>query len=155
VSTTLGGNDLDNSQPNKHATHVLHSSKKSHTEKRDHQQEDFVRSSLISARKLRIHHEDGELHKASNQNTRLVQTTEKRTEVEGALLLDVVVGKGAPILELLPCENETLLVRRNALLVLDLGLDIVNSIRRLDFEGDGLPRQGLDKNLHAATETED
>jgi hypothetical protein len=31
---------------------------------------------------------------------------------------------------------------------LDLGLDIVNGIRRLDLKRDGLARQGLDENLH-------
>jgi hypothetical protein len=45
--------------------------------------------------------------------------------VECRLLLDVVVGKGATILELLSSEDQTLLVRGNALLVLDLGLDVV------------------------------
>jgi len=45
--------------------------------------------------------------------------------VECRLLLDVVVGKGAAILELLSGEDQTLLVRGNALLVLDLGLDVV------------------------------
>ena len=35
------------------------------------------------------------------------------------------------------------------LLVLDLGLDVVNGIRGLDLEGDGLAGEGLDKDLHA------
>jgi hypothetical protein len=45
--------------------------------------------------------------------------------MERRLLLDVVVGEGAAILELLAGEDETLLVRGNAFLVLDLGLYIV------------------------------
>jgi len=69
-------------------------------------------------------------------------------QVEGALLLDVVVSKRAPVLELFASEDETLLVRGDALLVLDLGLDIVNGVRRLHLEGDGLPSQGLNKDLH-------
>ncbi len=52
-------------------------------------------------------------------------TTETEDEVESRLLLDVVVGKSAAILELLAGEDQALLVRGNALLVLDLGLDIV------------------------------
>ena len=52
-------------------------------------------------------------------------TTKAEDEMKGALLLDVVVGEGAAIFELLARENETLLVRGNALLVLDLGLDVV------------------------------
>jgi hypothetical protein len=46
-------------------------------------------------------------------------------QVQRALLLDVVVGKGAPVLQLLAGENEALLVGGNALLVLDLGLHIL------------------------------
>src|ERR1700749_429769 len=34
-------------------------------------------------------------------------------------------------------------------LVLDLGFDIVNSIRRFHLEGDGLSSKSLDKDLHA------
>jgi hypothetical protein len=47
------------------------------------------------------------------------------------------------------------LVRRDALLVLDLGLDVVDGIRRLNLEGDGLSGQSLDENLHTTTEAED
>ena len=49
--------------------------------------------------------------------------------MEGGLLLDVVVSKGAAILKLLASEDETLLVRGDALLVLDLRLDVVNGVR--------------------------
>ena len=68
------------------------------------------------------------------------QEAEKRSN---AYLLDVVVGKSAAILELLAGENQTLLIRGNAFLVLDLGLDIVDSVARLHLKGDGLARQGL------------
>lgn len=44
--------------------------------------------------------------------------------MEGRLLLDVVIRKGAAILELLSGEDETLLVWGNTFLVLDLGLDL-------------------------------
>ena len=42
-------------------------------------------------------------------------------------------------------RNETLLVWGNALLVLDLALHIVDGVRGLDLEGDGLARQGLNE----------
>jgi hypothetical protein len=58
--------------------------------------------------------------------------------VECALLLDVVVGERPTILQLLTRKDQALLVRRNALLVLNLGLDIVDGIRGLDLKGDGL-----------------
>jgi len=56
--------------------------------------------------------------------------------MEGQLLLNVVVRKGAAILELLSGKDETLLVRRGTLLVLDLCLHVVNGVRGLDLEGD-------------------
>ena len=65
--------------------------------------------------------------------------------MEGALLLDVVVGEGTAILELLAGKDQALLVRGNALLVLDLALDIVDGVRGLDLKGDGLAREGLDE----------
>ena len=64
--------------------------------------------------------------------------------MEGGLLLDVVVGEGAAVLELLAGEDQALLVRGDALLVLDLRLDVVDRVRRLYLEGNGLARQGLD-----------
>jgi hypothetical protein len=64
-------------------------------------------------------------------------------------LLNVVVRKSAAILQLLASEDQALLVRRDALLVLDLGLDIVDRVRGLNLEGDGLAREGL----HEAVES--
>ena len=54
--------------------------------------------------------------------------------MEGGLLLDVVIRQGPPILELLPSEDKALLVWGNALLVLDLSLDVVDSVGGLDLE---------------------
>ena len=104
--------------------------------------------------------------------TLLSTTTETEDQVEGGLLLDVVVGESAAILELLAGEDQALLVRGDAawsckhrasskvagdspLLVLDLGLDIVDRVRRLHLEGDGLSGQRLDEDLHASTKTKD
>ena len=47
----------------------------------------------------------------------LASTTEAEDQVEGRLLLDVVVRKSATVLELLSGEDQTLLVRGNALIV--------------------------------------
>lgn len=60
-------------------------------------------------------------------------------------LLDVVVAQGAAILKLLASEDQALLVRGDTLLVLDLGLDVVDGVARLNVEGNGLTRQGLDE----------
>ena len=64
--------------------------------------------------------------------------------MKGGLLLDIVVGEGAAIFELLASEDQTLLVGGNALLVLNLGLDIVDGVAGLNLEGDSLASEGLD-----------
>ena len=56
------------------------------------------------------------------------------------LFLDIVIRKGTAIFELLSSKDKTLLIRRNALLILDLGLYIVDGIARLHLKGDGLTR---------------
>jgi streptomycin 6-kinase len=71
-------------------------------------------------------------------------TTKAEDEMKGRFLLNVVVGEGAAILKLLAGENQSLLVRRDALLVLNLRLDIVDGVRGLNLEGDGLAGKGLD-----------
>lgn len=58
--------------------------------------------------------------------------------MKSRFFLDVVVGQGAAIFKLLAREDETLLIGRNAFLVLNLGLYVVDGIARLDFKGDGL-----------------
>lgn len=68
--------------------------------------------------------------------------------MQSGLLLDVVVGERTAVLELLASEDETLLVRRNALLVTDLALDSLNGVVGLDLEGDSLAGESLDENLH-------
>merc|ERR1712157_692414 len=74
--------------------------------------------------------------------------------MESAFLLDVVVGEGSPILKLLSSKDQSLLVWRNTFLVLDLGLDILNGIRRFNLKSDGLASQGLDKDLHTSSQSE-
>ena len=53
------------------------------------------------------------------------------------------------ILEHIPSEDEALLVGRDALLVLDLRLHVVDGVRGLHLQRDGLARQRLDEDLRA------
>merc|ERR1740129_259760 len=78
----------------------------------------------------------------------LVSATQAQHQVQGRLLLDVVVGERAAILQLLTGEDQALLLRRNALLVLDLGLHVLNRVVGLHVQRDGLAREGLDEDLH-------
>lgn len=76
-------------------------------------------------------------------NTDRSETTSTQSEhqVQSGLLLDVIVGKGASIFELLARKDQTLLIGRNSLLVLNFGpvfnkltrLDIIQFIDRLDW----------------------
>ena len=59
-------------------------------------------------------------------------------ESKYSYLLDVVVAQGTAILKLLASEDQTLLVGGDALLILDLALNVVDGIAGLDLEGDGL-----------------
>jgi len=68
--------------------------------------------------------------------------------MECRLFLDVVVRKSSPIFELLSGKDQSLLIWGDSLLVLNLALDVVDGIRRLDLKSDGLAGEGLDEDLH-------
>jgi len=74
--------------------------------------------------------------------------------VKSGLLLDVVVRKGSSVLELFPGKDQSLLVRRDALLILDFSLHVVDGVRRFNIQGDRLTRQSFDKDLHSSSKAE-
>jgi len=78
-------------------------------------------------------------------------TTKTEDEMEGGLLLNVIIRERSSILKLLSREDQSLLLRWDALLVLDLGLHVLNRVVRLDIQGNGFPREGLDEDLHRTT----
>merc|ERR1711911_567941 len=84
----------------------------------------------------------------------LVSSSQSEHKMKGALLLDVVVRKSSSIFKLLTSKDQPLLVWGNSLLVLDLGLDILNGVRWLNLQGDGLASEGLDKDLHTSPQSE-
>ena len=67
--------------------------------------------------------------------------------MERRLLLDVVVAEGATVLQLLAGEDETLLVGRDPLFLLNLRLHALNRIGRLYINRNSFSRQGLTKYL--------
>merc|ERR1719361_1285243 len=75
-------------------------------------------------------------------------TSQSKHQVQSRLLLDVVVAESSAILQLLAREDQSLLLRRDAFLVLDLGLDILNRVIGLHIQRNGLSGQGFDENLH-------
>ena len=66
-------------------------------------------------------------------------------QVPGASFWMLYARRCPAILELLACEGQTLLIRRDALLILDLGFYVVNGVGRLHVERDGLPVSILTK----------
>merc|ERR1719423_495004 len=72
--------------------------------------------------------------------------------MQGTLLLDVIVGEGSSVFKLLSSKDQSLLVWGNAFLVLDLGLDVLNGIRRFNLQGNGLASESLDKDLHTSSQ---
>jgi hypothetical protein len=73
---------------------------------------------------------------------------EAEDQVQRRLLLDAVIGQRALVLQLLPHEDELLLVRRDTLLVLHLGLHVRHRVRRLHLQRDRLALQRLHEDLH-------
>jgi len=72
-------------------------------------------------------------------------TAETKDQMKSRLFLDVVIRQSAAVLELLASEDQALLVRWDTLLVLNLRLDVIDSVRGLDFEGNGLPRETVSR----------
>jgi hypothetical protein len=68
----------------------------------------------------------------------LLSTSQPQNQVQSRLLLDIVVAQGSSILQLLTSKDESLLVWWDTLLVLDLGFDVIDGIRGLDFQSDCL-----------------
>ena len=77
-----------------------------------------------------------------------VAAAKTKDEVKGRLLLDIVVRESSAVFKLLSSKDEALLVWGDAFLVLDLGLNVLDGVRRLNIKGDGLASQGLDEDLH-------
>jgi hypothetical protein len=84
----------------------------------------------------------------------LIEKERKRRKNAFTLCVDCI-QLVQPHLELLASEDEALLVRGDALLVLNLRLDVVDGVGGLHLERDGLARERLHKDLHAAAEAED
>jgi len=82
-------------------------------------------------------------------------SSESEHKMESRFLLDVVVRKGSAILKLLSSEDESLLVRWDAFLVLDLSFDVLDGISWLNIKGDGLASKSLNEDLHTSSKSED
>jgi len=84
----------------------------------------------------------------------LHSTSESEDEMESGFLLDVVVWEGSSVFKLLTSEDKSLLIGWDSLLVLNLGLNILNGVGWLNVQGDGFSSEGLDKDLHTSSKSE-
>merc|ERR1712013_323727 len=105
---------------------------------------------------LRLHIQSDGLSRQSLDENLHRTAAQAQHQMQSRLFLSVIVAQRTPILQLLSRENEALLLGRNALLVLNLGLHVLDRIIRLHVERDRPSREGLDEDLHRTTaQTED
>lgn len=71
------------------------------------------------------------------------------------ILLDVVVWNSPAILKSFTSKDKSLLICRNSFFVGDLGFNSFNSVSCLNINHDGLSSQGLNKDLHTSSQSED
>jgi hypothetical protein len=81
--------------------------------------------------------------------TRVVDSSAKaQYQMQGRFFLNIVIRESTAIFQLLSSKDESLLVRWDALLVLDFGLDVVDGVARLNVQSNSLTREGFYENLH-------
>ncbi|KAH9571912.1 hypothetical protein CY35_02G118400 [Sphagnum magellanicum] len=59
--------------------------------------------------------------------------------MQSRFLLDVIIRQSAAIFQLLAGKDESLLIRRNPFLILDLSLHVIDRIRAFNFKRNSLP----------------
>lgn len=68
--------------------------------------------------------------------TLLSSSSKTEDQMKGGFLLDVVIRQSTTIFQLFTSKNQSLLIRWNSFLILNLSLNIVNRIIRLNIERD-------------------
>ena len=72
-----------------------------------------------------------------------------KNQMKRRLLLNIIVGESATVLQLLPRKNEPLLIRWDTLLILDLTLDALDRVALLYIQSNGLAGKRLHEDLHS------
>merc|ERR550525_492333 len=76
----------------------------------------------------------------------LLSSPQSQHQVQRRLFLDIVVRQSPPVLQLLAGKDQPLLLRRDPFLILNLGLDILDSVIWFHIQSNRLSSQGLHKN---------
>ena len=72
-------------------------------------------------------------------------SSKSKNQMKSGFLLDVVVRKSAAVFELLSSKDQSLLVWRNSLFILNFCFNILDSVWRLNFQSDRLPYERIIK----------
>jgi len=75
-------------------------------------------------------------------------SSKSENEMESGLFLNIVIGEGSAVLELLSGEDESLLIWWDTFFILDLSLNIFNGVCWLNIKGDSFTCECFDENLH-------
>ena len=75
--------------------------------------------------------------------------------MECRLFLDIVVWEGSSVFELFTSKDESLLVRRDSLFVLNFAFDVFNGVRSVNVKSNCFSSEGFDEDLHSTSESED
>jgi len=84
----------------------------------------------------------------------LHSTSQSQHKMKSTLLLNIVIWQSSPVFQLLSSEDQSLLIWRNSLLILNLGFHILNGVGSLDLECDGLPSESLHEDLHSSSKSQ-
>ncbi|KAH3660861.1 hypothetical protein OGATHE_005193 [Ogataea polymorpha] len=87
-------------------------------------------------------------------NENLHTTSQSQNQMQGRLFLNVVIRQSSAVFELLTSENQSLLIRRDTLFILNFRFHIIDSVRGLNLKGDGLSGQGFNENLHTTSQSQ-
>merc|ERR1712223_2134979 len=75
--------------------------------------------------------------------------------MESRLFLDVIIGQSPTVLQLLASKDQPLLIRGDSFLILNLSLDILNTVAGFNLQGDGFAGKGLHEDLHTSSQPQD
>jgi len=75
--------------------------------------------------------------------------------VKCGFFLDVVVRESSAVFKLFTSKDESLLVRRDSLFVLNFAFDVFNGVRSVNVKSNCFSSEGFDEDLHSTSESED
>jgi len=97
---------------------------------------------------IRLHIQSDRLSGQSLHENLHGTTSQTQHQVQGRLLLDVVITQRPSIFQLFTSEDQPLLLRRDTFFILNLRLYILDGIIGFHIQCNSFTREGLHKDLH-------